>query len=313
MLPGYAGKQVFLAMAVRNVEAQLEQLSRLRTGTPAESAAPLRKALADRVNLVVAKAATIAGELLIRDLEPELVRAFERLLEDPVTRDPQCWGKNAIAKALKELDHRESAVFLRGARHVQMEPVWGGQEDTAGPLRGICLLALVACTDLKREEILRHLVNALTESAAPVRVDAARALAQMGGEEGALLLRLKARIGDRESSVTGQALEGLLALERKEALPFVAGFLSPKGGEIAEEAALALGASRMAAAVEMLREVWGRTVQPEFRAVLLRALCISRDEQALAFLEDLAKNGREQDAADALAALAMLHSGARNG
>ena len=293
-------------MAVRNIEAQLEQLSRLRTGTPAQAASPVRKALADRVNLVVAKAATIAGELLIRDLEPDLVCAFERLLEDPVKRDPQCWGKNAIAKALKELEYRESPVWLRGARHIQMEPVWGGQADTAATLRGICLLALVACTDLKREEILRHLVNALTEAAAPVRVDAARALAQMGGEEGALLLRMKARMGDSEPSVTGQTLESLLALERKEALPFVAEFLNPPGGEVAEEAALALGASRMAAAVELLREVWARTRHPEFRAVLLRALCISRDEQALVFLDDLAKNGREQDAADARAALALL-------
>jgi hypothetical protein len=70
----------------------------------------------------------------------------------------------------------------------------------------------------------------------------------------------------------------------------------------------------MAAAAELLREVWGRTRHPEFRAVLLRALCISRDEKALAFLEDLTKNGREQDAADARAALALLRDpSARNG
>ena len=304
----------FSPMAGRDIEAKIEQLSRLRAGAAAEAVAPLRKALTDRVNLVVAKAATIAGELLLRELEPDLVRAFERLLEDPVKRDPQCWGKNAIAQALKELEHRESAMFLRGARHVQMEPVWGGQEDTASTLRGICLLALVACTDLKRQEILRHLVNALTEAAAPVRVDAARALAQMGGDECALLLRLKARMGDSEPSVTGQALEGLLALERKEALPFVAEFLNPKGGEIAEEAALSLGASRMVAAVALLRDVWGRSRHAEFRAALLRALCISRDEQALAFLEDLVKNGGEPDAADARRALALLRdSSARSG
>jgi len=298
-------------MPARNIEAQIEQLSRLRGGPPSEAVAPVRKALTDRVNLVVAKAATIAGELLIHEATPDLVRVFERLLEDPVKRDPQCWGKNAIAKALKELEHRESAVFLRGARHVQMEPVWGGQEDTAGTLRGICLLALVACADLKREEILRHLVNGLTEAGPTVRVDAARAIAQMGGEEAALLLRLKARMGDREASVTGQALEGLLAVERKEALGFVAEFLSPAGGEIAEEAALALGASRMAAAVELLRDAWSRSRHPEFRGVVLRGLCISRDEQALGFLEELVKNGREQDAADARAALSLLRNSAQ--
>src|SRR5438105_1013309 len=293
-------------MAVRNIEAQLEQLSRLRDGNAAEAAAAVRKALADRVNLVVAKAAQLASELRLGDLIPDLVRAFDRMLEDPIKRDPQCWGKNAAAKALADLEHRESPVFLRGARHIQMEPVWGGQVDTAVTLRGTCLLALVACTDLKREQMLRNLVNALTEPAAPVRVDAARALAQMEGEECALLLRLKARVGDIESSVTGQALEGVLTLERKQGLPFVAEFLSPAGGEIAEEAALALGASRMAAAADLLRDVWGRARDREFRAVLLRALSISRQETAITFLEDLVKNGGHQDAEDARAALSLI-------
>jgi hypothetical protein len=293
-------------MPPRNIEAQLEQLSRLREASPAEAAAAVRKALADRVNLVVAKAANLAAELQLRDLAPDLVCAFERLLEDAVKRDPQCWGKNAVAKALTALDHRESPVFLRGARHVQMEPVWGGQEDTAATLRGICLLALVSCRDMRREQVLRHLVNGLTEASAPVRMDSARALAQMAGDECALLLRLKARAGDRDASVTGQVLECVLALERNAGLPFVSEFLSPVGGEVAEEAALALGASRMEAAVDVLREVWDRALGREFRAVLLRALSISRQEKAVAFLEELEKNGRKQDAEDARAALTLI-------
>jgi len=293
-------------MAGRNIEAQLEQLGGLREARPEAAFADLRKALADRVNLVIAKAARLASELQIRDLTPDLARAFERLMEDCVKRDPQCWGKNAIAKALADLEHRESPVFLLGASHIQMEPVWGGQQDTAATLRGTCLLALVACNDLRREHVLRHLVTGLTDPAAPVRVDAARALAQMGGDECALLLRLKARAGDEESSVTGQALEGVLALERKEGLPFVAAFLSPAGGSTAEEAALALGASRMEAAVDLLLEAWERARDREFRAALLRALSISRQEKAIAFLENLVKTGRQQDTADARAAIALF-------
>jgi hypothetical protein len=293
-------------MPGRNIEAQIEQLSRLREARPAEAAAAVRKALADRVNLVVAKAANLAAELQLRELTPDLVSAFERLVEDAVKRDPQCWGKNAVAKALTALEHRESPIFLRGARHIQMEPVWGGQEDTAATLRGICLLALVSCGDLRREQVLRHLVNGLTEASAPVRVDSARALAQMAGDESALLLRLKARVGDSDASVTGQVLECVLALERSAGLPFVSEFLSPVGGEVPEEAALALGASRMEAAVDLLREVWDRALGREFRAVLLRALSISRQEKAVAFLEDLVKNGRKQDAEDARAAIALI-------
>ena len=56
-------------------------------------------------------------------------------------------------------------------------------------MRGICLLALPACPDLPREQVLRHIVNALTEPSPTVRADAARALAEMQGDESALLLR----------------------------------------------------------------------------------------------------------------------------
>ena len=292
-------------MANRRIEEQLEALGRLR-GVPAAEAAPaLRKALADRVNLVAAKAANLAADLNVPDVLPDLLRAFDRLFEDPVKRDPQCWGKNAMARALKDLGHRESSAFLRGAVHIQMEPVWGGQEDTAGPLRGICLLALPACADLAREQVLRHMVNALTEPSPTVRADAARALAEMQGDDCALLLRLKARSGDAEPAVTGQVLESLIALERRDALPFVRQFLAA-GDQVAEEAALALGGSRQSEAVEVLLETWPTARGLEYRQALLRALSISRQDRAIEFLNHLAAEGRPQDAADARAALELF-------
>jgi hypothetical protein len=127
-------------MATRRIEEVLERLSALRECPPAEALPALRTALADRVNVVVAKAAKIGAERQMKELIPDLLFAFNRLFEDPADRDPQCWGKNAIAGALRDLEYRESAPFLRGMRHVQMEPVWGRHEDTAQPLRGICVL-----------------------------------------------------------------------------------------------------------------------------------------------------------------------------
>ena len=292
-------------MANRRIEEQLEALGRLRGASPADAAPALRKALADRVNLVAAKAAKLAAELPAPDLLPDLLRAFDRLFEDPVKLDPQCWGKNAIARALKELGHRESPAFLRGAVHIQMEPVWGRQEDTAGPLRGICLLALPACADLPREQVLRHMVNALTEPSPTVRADAARALAEMQGDDCALLLRLKARTGDAEPAVTGQVLESLIALECRAALPFVRQFLAA-ADQVAEEAALALGGSRQSEAVDVLLEAWPTARGLEYRQALLRALSISRHERAIEFLKHLATEGRAQDAAEARAALELF-------
>lgn len=285
-------------MAVRNVEAELAKLTPLGDAPAAEAVPALRKALAGRVNVIVAKAARITGQRRLRELAPDLLRAFDRLLEKPVERDPQCWGKGAIAKALAELEHREAEPFLRGMRHIQMEPVWGGQEDTAAALRGACVLALVACNDLAPETILRALVDAIADRAAPVRVEAARALAQM---DGGLLLRLKARLGDEEPSVTGQVFDSLLAVEREEALPFVADFLKSPHDWVREEAALALGASRMPGAVPLLRVAWEATGED----AMLRAISASRQQEAMAFLLALVRDGRRPEAESALLALAI--------
>jgi HEAT repeat protein len=227
-------------MPSRKIEQQLEKLSGLHAHAPDEATlAALREALANPVNVVAAKAARIAGDLGTQSLLPELLSAFHRMFENPRQTDPQCWGKNALAKALKDLRHAGSQEFLRGLHHVQMEPVWGGQEDTATVLRGACALALAQCTDITRQAVIRHLIDAFTDETATVRADIARALEQMEGEEACLLLRLKALLGDKEPAVTGQVLESLLRLEHAAAVPFVAKVLAG-GGEVAEEAALAL-------------------------------------------------------------------------
>ena len=292
-------------MAHRQIEAEVERLNLLRDASPTDASAALKKALTDRVNLIVAKAAKLTGELRLPDLIPDLLRAFDRLFEKPVERDPQCWGKTAIAKALVSLDHHEAAPFVRGVHHIQMEPVWGGEADTAATLRGTCALALPSCADIARSQILRHLVDALADRALPVRTDAIRAVAQMQGDEAVLLLRLKARQGDTESEVVGQAFDYLFQLEGDQALPFVADFLQPKLGPIAEEAALALGSARRPGAAALLQESFVRQRDPDFREVLLRAISSTREPRALDFLLNMVRNNREAEAAAALEALAL--------
>src|SRR5690348_9655973 len=138
-------------MPKRNIEDLIATLGRLKDAQPLDSTlSALRKALADRVNLVVAKAAQVAADMQLKPLIPDLVSTFDRLLAKGAESDPQCWGKNAIAKALTALDHDESAPFLQGCRYVQMEPVWGGKTDTAVTLRSLCTLALIHCADLPR-------------------------------------------------------------------------------------------------------------------------------------------------------------------
>ncbi len=122
-------------------------------------------------------------------------------------------AEQRLLGALKDLEFAESDSFIRGLSYQEWEPVWGSEVDTAADLRATCTLALVQCLDLLREDKLCHLLRSLTDACGPVRLEAARVLEQMQGREAALMLRIKVQLGDRESSVTGQAVKSLLVVE----------------------------------------------------------------------------------------------------
>jgi hypothetical protein len=131
-------------------------------------------------------------------------------------------------------------------------------------------------------------------------------LVQLGGDEAALLLRLKAKFGDRRPLIVGHVFDSLINLEAELGVAFVAEYLDAAHPEIRDEAALALGASRRSDAVEILIERWKGTRSSEFGSVLLRALSSSRTQAAIDFLLDLLRTGTQRDSAAALDALALI-------
>jgi HEAT repeats len=293
-------------LASKKLEERIEQLRQLATSMPDASViATLRKALTDRSNLIVAASAKTIAELHVSDLIPDLLAAFDRFFEEPVKTDSKCWGKTAIVKALTQLEYDDSAPFLRGARHIQMEPVYGGQEDSAPQLRANSFLALVQCTDLRRFQILGYLVDAMSDPADPVRIEAVRALTQLGGDEAVLLLRLKARLGDRRPLIIGHVFDALLSLERERAVAFVTEYLNSADEELRDEAALALGASRLQSAAKVLMKTWEEARSEIFRATLLRAISSSRLPEAIEFLLEILKTGPARQSAAAIEALKL--------
>jgi HEAT repeat protein len=292
-----------------NLEERMGQLRRLRTTALDDSSVALvRKALQDRANLIVAEAAKVVAAHQVTALIPDLLTAFDRLFESPVKSDPKCFGKLAIVQALTRMDYSESVPFLRAARHIQKEPVYGGFEDTALSLRGASVLALVACNDVSRTETFRELVDILFDPGDPVRLEAVRAITQMNGDEASLLLRLKARTGDSSPGVIGQVFDGLLSLDREKAIKFVAEFLNSPDVEVRDEAAFALGSSRLAEAIKALIDALNRSKDREFRGVIIRALGASRQPAAIEFLLELIRTGLGQEAAAAIEALKLYES-----
>ncbi len=291
------GKQAF--------DEKLAELNELR-GQPDSPAVikQLRRALSDRSNYVVSKAAAITGERQTEELIPDLVQAFLRFFENPAKTDPQCWAKNALAQALKDRGHEDPALWIRGMAHHQPEPVWGGVQDTAATLRGTCALALVNCRSLSDLAILTRLVDLLADPETPARRDAARAIGALGRPEGALVLRTKIHCGDKEETVIGECFATLVHLDPKEGIPLVSRHLKSEDA-LCFEAAGALGESREPEAFEALRSAWENCADRGFRRALLIAIGATRQAAGTEFL--LARIASEdQDAATALEALAPL-------
>jgi HEAT repeat protein len=287
----------------RSLEAKLGRLRLLRDEPPSpQRVAELRATLRDRSNFVVAEAAAIVGQAHLAELMPDLVSAFDRFLENGVKTDKLCRAKTAVVESLNQLEHPDEAVFWRGARYVQPEPVWGGEQDTAAAVRVGCACALVR---LRSREAPALLVDLLCDAEKAARVGAAQALAYWETDAAALLLRLKARVGDKEPEVLSECLNGLLKLTPDDGVAFVGEFLRFPDQAVQETAALALGESRRPAAFEVLKTFWEKQWSPELRETVLMALALLRLPAANDFLLSLLAAGPSAVAEAALDALAI--------
>jgi len=273
----------------RGFDAELAQLESLREADPAATLEPLRKALAHRNNFIVAKAAKLAAAHNHRALIPELLAAFDRFLSDGAKSDPQCWAKNALVETLSTFEYQEPDVFLIGMRHIQLEAVWGGSSDTAGTLRSLSAMALVQCRSLSNTQVLTHLTPLFADKQLPVRVNAARAVEQIGTDASALLLRLRAELASDEPELLGACYSGVLRLEGPGAIPWAAKFLTnpnprDQPDAASAEAAFAIAETRTEAAATLLIATHKRTRDPDFRGTLLAALALTRQEKAIDYL-----------------------------
>ena len=277
----------------RRFEEQLAALEQLRREPPPAAVGPLRKALTHRSNYIVAKAADLVREFRLPELIPELLAAFDRCFADPIKTDPQCWAKNAISRALAALDFQDATVFLRGMRHHQLEPVWGGHTDTAATLRATCALALVPCRSLTETDLLTYLIELFADKEKSVRAEAVRAVEQVGSPSATLLLRLRATLGADEPEVLGACYNGIIHLEGTAAIPWISRFLAT-ADDVAGEAALAIAADRSPRAFEALRKRFLQEHDPWFQAILLSAIGLTRQPAGLDFLFHLVRTDSPQ-------------------
>jgi len=282
----------------RGFDAELAEFEALKTG-PFDAAAidRLRKSLQHRNNYVVSKAAKLIAENELAALLPETLAAYDRFFVDAEKNDPQCWAKNELSKALVKLEHRDKDAYLRGLSHHQLEPTWGGTTDTAGTLRGTCAHALVNCPGISDQELLATLLDLFVDSDKAVRVEAARAIGNVGGPSAVLLLRLRVLLGKgEEAEVLGACFSALLDLEKNRAIPFVAQYLE-EGDDNSAEAAFALSGIREPEVLAALIARRADYADEWFDGVLLSAIALSRLSESLDYLAGLIERDERRAAA----------------
>lgn len=291
-----------------SVDEQLAALDALPSERNARIDA-LKAALGDRHYRVAAKAARLAEDALLYELVPELLAAYERFLDKPLKKDPSCYAKKAIVRALVGLDCSDTEFFRRGLGYRQLEPVWGGTADAAVDVRASCAMGLVASG---YSRALVELTALLYDGEAAARIGAVRAIACGNPREAELLLRAKLEGGDTEPQVLGECFTGLLAVEPDESLGFVAAHLGRDDAAVRELAALALGESRQDGALGHLKEAWGGVLlSDEFRRVLIRAAAAHRSEAALDWLLEIVADARVAIALEVIEALAIYRNNAK--
>jgi HEAT repeat protein len=264
--------------------------------------AALGKALCDRSALVVAAALKIIFEHELGGFEDAMRAAFERARVDAVRSDPGCRIKMGVVRALDVLREPADELFLAGIRHVQMEPVWGGSQDTASALRGMCAMALVNRGHI---DAMFELARLLADPERDARRAAADAIAASGDvRTGVPLLVLRIRSHEPEPEVLGACFAGLVSLDAEQTFDFVVEHLYARDPLVAEAAALALGQERPEGAFAALTEFAERSLG-ELRRVALLSIAMLRSEDAWVYLLGHVRDGSSAIARDAIEALAV--------
>lgn len=261
----------------------------------------LEVALCSERQRVVARAATMIRERHVDGLESLLVQAFDRFLVDGAKTDPGCVAKSAIIDTLDALESSDAEFFLKATRVVQPEPAWKTAADAAGVIRARALYALAR---LGFPDLILLAGEAFSDSQHTVRLAAAEALAHFGVRHGAGLLLLAMAKPEEDPLVTLASMSALLSLAPEVGLPRLTTVLRGEDAETRELAALALGQSNRADALDVLITALDVAGTSRNREPLFKAVALHRSDRAINVLLELLGSETQADAQAALEALA---------
>ncbi|QOV90422.1 HEAT repeat domain-containing protein [Humisphaera borealis] len=282
-----------MAKRASNPDAILDRLSALRqVPSSPEFLAELKKSIGHSSVVVVARGAELASRYEKKELAGDLAGAYWRFAEmNPGHDDKNYVARTGVVRSLVDLYAGGEAadVYLSAVKQGAGRPSGVMLADPAAELRATAAFGLAT---MAHPEALTICTDLLTDLASLVRVAAARALSASGREGAVLVMRLKLRVGDSEPEVLAECATGLMQLAPAESLDVVAGLMSHREEAARAGAALALGASRLPAALDRLRQAYDREKEPEVLKTILIAAASSRLPAAVEWLVSLVEKDR---------------------
>lgn len=272
-------------MAGRNALAgTLEELAGLKVRPlTKDTAARLKKHIRGGQALVAGKAAKIAAGFQMAELLPDMESAMDRLLSKPAS-DKGCNGIILLAEALNLSGTTNFELIKRMSGHIQFEPVYGGQKDSAARLRGLAACCLANCSEPERYYEFARLSQ---DDEPEVRLMTIETLGELPGMNSELLLLQKACQSGENQRIVGAAAGALLKLNFERFRDFVKERLQNAQEDFFTETIFSMGEGNRQEPLNLLMELYNFEVLEVRKNEILRALCLSRNDTVRKFILSL--------------------------
>ena len=256
------------------------------------SAEELRPYLTDTNNIVVSNAIARVIKLKCVELSGEIANILERLLnaKDPIKADKGCRAKIICVKGLKAFDelHRNYDLLRRALNHRQLEPVFGGHEDTGAFLRSEVATTIAA---LPLPEVTADVAPLLFDPQTQPQIAAIKALSYIASEAAVTALRVKAASDSATDEVTEELFAAVLKIDR-EPIDFLKRFLYNECTETSRKNALfALGKFKGTEAFNALNDFYNYNSDLFLRKQILLAISITGTDEGYAMLKNCLSEG----------------------
>jgi hypothetical protein len=143
-----------------------------------------------------------------------------------------------------------------------------------------------------------------------------KALSGISSDISEPLLRLKVKQGNEDQQVLAECLYALIRVNPENSIGFLERFLDTDGLSeldnraviLAENAALAIGESKLEKALEILQRHHEESMNSDFQNMLLMPMALTRLEGAFDYLIDIIEKGHSQSAVSAINAIIRLYA-----